>query len=134
MIRDENKFFSLPIPLTTLAAASPRRFDLGGGFEVVALVHAGRPFVYRDLCPHMGGPLSEGTYDPRGGTLSCPWHGYEFDAATGAFARNPNAEIFACMAGLYKSYKPEAAPVLRLQAFEHELDGGLIWVRRPGAR
>lgn len=132
MARDEKSFFPVPIPLRTLAGSAPFRFDLGGGVEVVARLHAGRPFVYRDLCPHMGGPMSAGTYDPRGGTLSCPWHGYEFDAATGDFARNPNAETFACMAGLYKSHKPEAAPALRLQAFELELEDGEIWVRRPG--
>lgn len=132
MTRDKKDFFTTSIPLTALADESSRRFDLGGGFEVVAFLHAGRPFVYRDLCPHMGGPLSEGTYDPGGGTLACPWHGYEFDADTGAFARNPNAAIFACMTGLYKSHKPETAPVLRLQAFEHELEDGEIWVRRPG--
>ncbi len=33
-------------------------------------------------CPHAGGPLSEGTL--HGGTLVCPWHGWEFDARTGA--------------------------------------------------
>ena len=130
MARDEKRFFPNPIPLATLAGASPLRFDVGG-LEVVAVLHAGKPFVYRDLCPHMGGPVSEGAYDPRAGTLSCPWHGYEFDAATGAFARNPNAATFACMTGLYASHKPEAAPALRLQAFEHELDAGRIWVRRP---
>lgn len=131
MPRDEKKFFPAPIPLATLAGASPMRFDLGGGFEAVALLHAGRPFVYRDLCPHMGGPMSEGKYEPRAGTLSCPWHGYEFDAATGAFARNPNAATFACMTGLYASHKPGTAPALRLQAFEVELENGEIWVRRP---
>lgn len=133
MPRDAKVFFPEPIPLAALAGASARRFDVGG-VEVVALLHAGRPYVYRDLCPHMGGPMSEGAYDPRGGTLACPWHGYEFDAATGAFARNPNAEIFACMTGLYKSHKPGAAPALRLQAYEHELDGGKLWVRRPGTK
>jgi len=131
MTRDEKAFFSVPIPLEMLDGAAPLRVDLGEGFEAVALLHAGRPVVYRDLCPHMGGPMSEGTYEPRGGTLSCPWHGYEFDAATGAFARNPNKDIFACMHGLYKTHKPETTPALRLQALEHELEDGRVWVRRP---
>ncbi len=130
MPRDAKDFFPDSISLTTLAGESPRRFDLGE-IEVVAVLHAGKPFVYRDLCPHMGGPMSEGRYDPRKGTLSCPWHGYEFDAATGAFARNPNKETFACMAGLYASHKAEAAPAMKLQALEHELEAGEIWVRRP---
>jgi len=130
MLRDEKAFFPNPIALTTLAGSSPLRVDLGG-LEAVAVLHAGRPFVYRDLCPHMGGPISGGDYDPGKGTVSCPWHGYRFDAATGAHVFNPNQETFACMTGLYKTHKPDAAPALRLQALAFVLDAGQIWVRRP---
>jgi nitrite reductase/ring-hydroxylating ferredoxin subunit len=42
----------------------------------------GRRYVYRATCPHMGGPLAEGTLD--GDELVCPWHRYRFDATTGA--------------------------------------------------
>jgi thiamine pyrophosphate-dependent acetolactate synthase large subunit-like protein/nitrite reductase/ring-hydroxylating ferredoxin subunit len=35
-------------------------------------------------CPHQGGPLGEGTIE--GCMLRCPWHGYDFDARTGASA------------------------------------------------
>lgn len=34
-----------------------------------------------DRCPHMGGPLSEGTLD--NGRLVCPWHGREYDPLSG---------------------------------------------------
>jgi pyruvate oxidase len=37
--------------------------------------------VLENSCPHMGGPLGEGTID--GGFLKCPWHGYEFHPCTG---------------------------------------------------
>ena len=37
--------------------------------------------VIDNNCPHMGGPLGEGTID--GGYLKCPWHGYEFHPCTG---------------------------------------------------
>lgn len=33
------------------------------------------------LCPHQGGPL--GTGDLCGTTLTCPWHGWQFDVTTG---------------------------------------------------
>lgn len=33
-------------------------------------------------CPHQGGPLGEGTLAD--GVLRCPWHGWAFDALTGA--------------------------------------------------
>jgi nitrite reductase/ring-hydroxylating ferredoxin subunit len=41
-----------------------------------------------DLCPHRMGPLSEGTLDvtARGTLVTCPFHGWQFDLATGACA------------------------------------------------
>ena len=33
------------------------------------------------LCPHQGGPLGTGALC--GTTLTCPWHGWQFDVATG---------------------------------------------------
>lgn len=32
-------------------------------------------------CPHEDGPLSEGWLE--GGTVVCPWHGFDFDLASG---------------------------------------------------
>ena len=37
-------------------------------------------------CPHQGGPLGEGTLN--GGVITCPWHMWEFDSATGSCAFN----------------------------------------------
>ncbi len=34
-------------------------------------------------CPHQGGPLGDGEIDDRGWVI-CPWHGYEYDPASGA--------------------------------------------------
>ncbi len=36
----------------------------------------GTPFALRNLCPHRGVPLSEGTFD--GVCISCPFHGWRF--------------------------------------------------------
>jgi nitrite reductase (NADH) small subunit len=33
------------------------------------------------LCPHQGGPLADGQVV--GTTVSCPWHGWQFDIQTG---------------------------------------------------
>jgi nitrite reductase/ring-hydroxylating ferredoxin subunit len=57
----------------------------------------GRYFALRNTCPHAGAPLCEGTlsglvtsgapgeygYEREGEILRCPWHGWEFDIATG---------------------------------------------------
>jgi nitrite reductase/ring-hydroxylating ferredoxin subunit len=38
-------------------------------------------------CPHRQGPLTEGKLD--GSTVTCPWHGSEFNVCTGAVLRGP---------------------------------------------
>lgn len=38
-------------------------------------------------CTHRQGPLSEGTLD--GSTVTCPWHGTQFNVCTGAVLRGP---------------------------------------------
>jgi nitrite reductase/ring-hydroxylating ferredoxin subunit len=57
----------------------------------------GRFYALRNSCPHQGAPLCTGTvlgwvtspapgeyhYDPERRLLSCPWHNWEFDMATG---------------------------------------------------
>ncbi len=36
------------------------------------------------ICPHQGGPLAEGLVE--GTTVTCPWHGWQFDVCTGKTA------------------------------------------------
>jgi NAD(P)H-dependent nitrite reductase small subunit len=56
----------------------------------IALFRIGdRYYAIDDMCPHRGGPLSEG--DLEGEAVVCPWHGATFDLATGAVARYPTA-------------------------------------------
>ncbi len=38
-------------------------------------------------CPHVGGPLHRGRLVE--GRIACPWHGSQFDLATGAVVRGP---------------------------------------------
>jgi nitrite reductase/ring-hydroxylating ferredoxin subunit len=38
-------------------------------------------------CTHRQGPLNEGTLD--GSTVTCPWHGSQFNVCTGAVLRGP---------------------------------------------
>lgn len=54
--------------------------DLGG--LRVALFHVdGRFYALADECPHQGGPLGEGRIED--GTVTCPWHQWKFEVATG---------------------------------------------------
>ena len=54
---------------------------LAGG-RIVALANVAGQFHALDgVCPHQGGPLGKGTLN--GTTLTCPWHGWQFDVTTG---------------------------------------------------
>lgn len=56
----------------------------------IALFHVGeRYYAIDEVCPHRGGPLSEG--DLEGQAVVCPWHGARFDLTTGAVTRFPAA-------------------------------------------
>lgn len=46
--------------------------------ERIALFNVGGTiYAISDMCPHAGGPLSEGWMD--GTEVTCPWHGWSFD-------------------------------------------------------
>ena len=58
--------------------------------KVVAVYHTADGFFATDnTCPHRGGPLAEG--DLAGNEITCPWHFWSFDVATGMCPGN--AEI-----------------------------------------
>jgi nitrite reductase/ring-hydroxylating ferredoxin subunit len=71
------------VKLATLDQLPP-----GGALEVehegriVALFNIeGNIRALDGVCPHQGGPLAEGTLE--GSTVTCPWHGWQFDTADG---------------------------------------------------
>ncbi len=39
------------------------------------------------ICPHQGGPLAEGHL--QGTTVTCPWHGWQFDVQSGKTPMGP---------------------------------------------
>ena len=51
--------------------------------------HDGALIAHPTICPHLLGPLTDS--DLSHGRLTCPWHGYQFDLATGACLSPPHA-------------------------------------------
>ena len=50
--------------------------------RIVALFNVGGEVSAIDgICPHQGGPLADGPLE--GTTVTCPWHGWQFDVRTG---------------------------------------------------
>ena len=84
-------------PVGEFPAGTRRRIEIDGRPMVVFNVD-GRFYALRDVCPHQGAKLSDGVvldglltasqpgcygYDPARKLVKCPWHGWEFDLATG---------------------------------------------------
>jgi nitrite reductase (NADH) small subunit len=79
-----------------------RRGVVIDGREVFVFQRGGHYYAFENSCPHRGGPVGEGTvigkveavlaeggellgerFSERDINIVCPWHGYEFDIATG---------------------------------------------------
>jgi nitrite reductase/ring-hydroxylating ferredoxin subunit len=58
--------------------------------EVAVFNVAGSFCATQDKCTHRQGPLSEGELD--GSTVTCPYHGAQFNVCTGAVLRGPAKE------------------------------------------
>lgn len=56
--------------------------------------------AFGDRCPHRGGSLAGGVL--MGGKVQCPWHGSQFDAASGALACGPATVAVKCYAVIEK--------------------------------
>jgi nitrite reductase/ring-hydroxylating ferredoxin subunit len=64
------------------------------GRRTIALFRCdGRLHALDDLCPHSGGPLSEGEVE--GGRVTCPWHGARF-ALDGGASESPISGDVRC--------------------------------------
>ena len=72
----------------------------------------GRFTAFENVCPHMGGPVCQGkiiarvqelvaadktslglSFSKDQTNVACPWHGYEFDIATGQHQGNPRLRL-----------------------------------------
>lgn len=114
--------------LDDIAEGDHRVYRLGE-LEVGIFRQDGKLYAWENRCPHAGGPVCQGKIFRRveemlgadrkslglrfGPTpqIVCPWHGFEFDVATG---RHPGD------------------PKVRLRPVPVEVREGRIYVRAPG--
>ncbi len=62
------------------------------GYKEVGVFNVdGKLYAVDNICPHRGGPLSDGRLE--GGVVSCPWHGWQFDVTTGALVMSPDTKL-----------------------------------------
>ncbi len=84
-------------------------FAVHAGVLLVNLDH--RLSAYRNECAHEALPLDGAVLDASSGTLTCPWHGFCYDATSGECLSAPGAQL-------------EPLPL--------RVDDGDIWVRFGG--
>lgn len=53
--------------------------------------HKGDWYAVRNYCLHRGGPIATGALTDD--TLTCPWHGYQFNLCDGQLLMDPNASL-----------------------------------------
>lgn len=93
------------LSVATLSAADGQRVE-------VIVVNAGqRLSAYRNECAHEALPLNNAVLDLSTNTLTCPWHGFCYDATSGECLSAPGAQL-------------EQLPL--------RVDDGDVWVRVTG--
>lgn len=90
--------------LTALSLPS----ESGEPAEIIVVNAGQRLSAYRNECAHEGLPLDNAVLDIDNGTLTCPWHGFCYDATSGECLSAPGAQL-------------EQVPL--------RVDSGDVWVR-----
>ncbi len=75
---------------TEIPDGEGRSYEVDGKAVAVFNVH-GTFYALDNTCPHRGGPLGEGYLEEK--VVTCPWHGWRFDVATGACSANPATQV-----------------------------------------
>ena len=78
------------------------------GTDVLIVNSGQRLSAYRNECAHEALPLTDAVLDVSNGTLTCPWHGFCYDATSGECLSAPGAQL-------------EQLPL--------RIDDGDVWVR-----
>ncbi len=97
----------LSIELEDIPDGQALRVELDGR-PVALFRRGGEVFAIDAVCPHRRGPLDSVTMDEKG-IVTCPWHGWQFDARTGKSPSHPG----------------------RVLTYPIERDGNRITVRLP---
>lgn len=62
-----------------------------GGIEVAVFHVDGNYYALDNTCIHRGGPLGDGVCHDS--TVTCPWHGWQFDVKSGACRNMPGESV-----------------------------------------
>src|SRR5499427_189881 len=116
---------AVQVPLSSIRRGRIHTFEVRGR-PVIVFWARQRLVVASEICPHIGGPLSEARLEDDGCALRCPWHGYKYDTDTGAVLENPNERfIQRRLTTRYATYRP-AAPNVKLNLLPYTVSDGML--------
>lgn len=61
------------------------------GKTIAIFNNNGEFYATDNTCPHQGGPLGDGICEEN--TVTCPWHGWQFNVATGENVFDPGMKL-----------------------------------------
>lgn len=64
------------------------------GKEIAVFNVKGKFYAIDNVCIHAGGPLNEGSLDEENCQVSCSWHAWGYDLATGKCVTHPRQDVF----------------------------------------
>jgi nitrite reductase (NADH) small subunit len=76
--------------LPELPPGSLIEIAMGNDLDALCSVN-GEVRALSGVCPHHGGPLGQGALED--GWVTCPWHAWQFDSATGVCAFNETVTV-----------------------------------------
>jgi nitrite reductase (NADH) small subunit len=86
-----------------------RAFDIAGRSIAIFRTRGGRVHAVANMCPHRGGPLSEGML--AGDRVVCPFHGFRFGLADGRCEDVEACEVDAYPARVQEGWVVLTVPV-----------------------
>ena len=76
--------------VSDIPSGSGKAVEVAG--KTIAVFNCDGTFYATDnTCLHQGGPLAEGMLS--GTSVSCPWHGWEYDVTSGACAMDASIRV-----------------------------------------
>lgn len=91
---EEPEHFTAVMLDSALKEGEPKRVE-ANGVKVMLLRYGGKIRAFHETCPHLGGPLSEGTLV--GDAIECPWHGSQFRIDDGSVVSGPATAPARCL-------------------------------------
>ena len=109
--------------LDEIPAGEAREFKVGGREIALARLAEGACYAVGGRCTHLRGPLGKGALE--GTTLTCPWHGSQFDVTSGQLVRWVQEPAWIrVMASLIPAFMRRGVP-----SYEVRVEDGQVLVK-----